>query len=82
MFIHTYTQKNYDAQEPEIARWYVAAFTTPKNYYDIAKWCYNTFGEPGFIHNTQRTRWADDIHYGEIYFSNEEDLLMFILRWS
>ena len=82
MFIHTYTQKNYDSLVPEIEKWYVAAFTTPKNYYEIAEWCHNTFGQPGFNHLTHQTRWADEIYYGEAYFSRQEDLEWFVLRWS
>lgn len=82
MFIHTYTQKNFDVQEPEIKKWYIAAFTLPKNHYEIYDWCYHTFGPSGFNHNTRQTRWGDEIRYGEVYFSRREDLEWFLLRWS
>ena len=82
MFIHTYTHKNYDSLAPEIERWHVAAFTLPKDYYEIYDWCYHTFGPSGFNHLTHQTRWADEIRHGEAYFSRKEDLEWFVLRWS
>lgn len=82
MFIHTYTQKNYDAWNPEIEKWHVAAFTLPKNHNDMYDWCYKTFGQPGFNNLTHKTRWGDEIRHGEVYFSRKEDLEWFVLRWS
>jgi hypothetical protein len=77
MLIHSYsiTLLNYKTR-------YVAAFTYSKIDVDaVKKWCYETFGPP-----TQRydedMRWWDGIKYGEVEFVNEEDLLMFILRWA
>jgi len=53
---------------------------------EIRKWCYDMFG-PGlgehrvesspFIH-----RWVDDVEWGEIKFSREEDLGLFLLKWG
>lgn len=82
MFIHTYETKNYNIQEPEIEKWYVAAFTTPKNYYEIAEWCHQIFGPSGLNSLTHQTRWQDEIFYGEVYFRDEKDLEWFVLRWS
>ncbi len=81
MFIHTYTQPR-DGRDPDI-NWLVAAFETPReNRPEITSWCYKTFGPPGINHLTQQVRWKDSIRYGEVYFLNQEDRLMFILRWS
>jgi len=81
MFIHTYTQPT-DWRDNETS-WHVAAFMTPKeNRKEITKWCYKTFGPPGFRHLTHDTRWKDSIQYGEVYFSREQDLSWFSLRWS
>ncbi len=81
MFIHTYTQPR-DWRDPDI-NWLVAAFKTPKeNRAEITKWCYQTFGAPGMNHLTKQIRWKDSIQYGEVYFRNQDDQLMFVLRWS
>ncbi len=81
MFIHTYTQPR-DWRDPDI-NWLVAAFKTPKeNRKEITRWCYKTFGPPGMNHLTKQVRWKDSIQYGEVYFSNQEDQLMFVLKWS
>jgi hypothetical protein len=78
MFIHTYDLKK-DVDGCGGGPWHVAAFTNPKNYYEIAEWCHKTFGEPGY--HDKPTRWKDDIYYGEISFRNKEDLEWFMLRW-
>ena len=53
---------------------------------EIRQWCYDMFGpglgehridESPFIH-----RWVDDVEWGEIKFSREEDLGLFLLRWG
>jgi len=73
MFIHTYNS----------TYWKVATFMTPKeNRKEITKWCYQNFGAPGMNTLTKQTRWKDSIQYGEVYFSNQKDLVWFILRWS
>ena len=43
--------------------------------YDMHKWCVQTFGPEG-------VRWSDQINYGEVIFTNESDLALFLLRWS
>ena len=79
MFIHTYSLKNdvngCGSGPYGGGPWHVASFARQKNYYEIGEWCYETFGEPDF-------RWADEIFYGEVYFKHEEDLMLFVLRWS
>ena len=81
MFIHTYDLKRDEDGTGE-GPWHVAAFTLPKNYPEIQKWCHVTFGSPGFNHLTYQTRWKDEIFYGEVYFSRKKDLEWFVLRWS
>lgn len=77
MFIHSYKSLS---REPYCQDgWNIAAFPTP-NYNDmfsIRDWCYQAFGEAG-IDN----RWFDNIGYGEVLFSRESDLALFILKWS
>jgi len=41
-----------------------------------------TDGPDGWRHNTQQVRWRDNIANGEIRFSREDDLALFLLRWS
>lgn len=71
MFIHNYKEgKGY----------WVAAFGTGKmsvnQLADIAKWCYNTFGDPGTL------RYIEDAQWGEVRFQNEADLALFLLKWN
>jgi len=77
MFIHTHrahTRKDFTP-------YYVAAFTLQKGMYEpVSEWCYQTFGEPG--DGEDLDRWEDQIWYGEIWFRDEQDLMMFKLRWS
>lgn len=80
MYIRTCTVKNCDPLCPNKV-WYRADFTLPKNYREIIEWCHTTFGQPGFLQDST-ARWADDIWYGEVYFRDNEDLMMFVLRWS
>ena len=79
MFIHTYKLKK-DVDGSGGGPWHVAAFTAPKNYYEISEWCHASFGEPGY--HEWEIRWRDDIFYGEAYFRDQEDLEWFVLRWS
>jgi hypothetical protein len=74
MFIHTYQSRHR-------GNYHVAAFTLQKGVYDhMVKWCYQTFGEPGDCKDNDR--WEDSIWFGEIWFRDERDLAMFVLRWS
>ena len=81
MYIHTYeTDKDFLTDKPCK---YVAAFESKReNRAEITQWCYKVFGPAGFRHLTNETRWKDSIQWGEIYFSNKDDLMMFVLRWS
>lgn len=63
--------------------WYVAAFKAKQQQRpEITRWCYQTYGEPGYRYDTAEIRWKDSIQYGEIHFSRESDLEWFVLRWS
>lgn len=71
MYIHTYQDTSMR---------YVAAFSPRSGIelgwlYDLREWCKEAYGLAG-------ARWRDQIIYGEIHFTNEEDLSLFLLRWS
>lgn len=69
MFIHTY-------EEYQNQGWAVAAFSANiDTLKEIRQWCYSTYGPPG-------ERWEDAIRWGEVYFSDKKDLLLFSLKWS
>ena len=80
MFIHHY--ENTRHRQPNELK-YVAAFESyPKNEIDIRRWCYQAYGAAGLDVNNFYVRWIDHIKYGEIEFALEEDLTLFLLRWS
>lgn len=59
---------------------------TDKDLHDLSWWCYNSFG-PGlgeFRMDNSKTvfRWINDIKWGELRFSKEEDLNWFLLKWT
>lgn len=71
MFIHTYDELGINDDG-----WTVAAFKAEIDALaEIKQWCYATYGSTG-------DRWKDDIHWGEIRFSDKRDLTFFVLRWS
>ena len=76
MDIHTYQDRD--------PAWWVAAFNHPVPRIDsvdeIRAWCYTTFGPPNSLDYTGR--WRDNIWWGEARFRSEEDLLLFVMRWS
>lgn len=77
MRIHSY--------QPPYKDYFVAAFQSPLPIPDareMGQWCYNAFGPSGYRVGTGEVRWRDNIHYGEVTFSHEEDLTLFLLRWS
>lgn len=50
---------------------------------EIRDWCLETFGNPGYQEEIERSRWLDDINeQGTIYLCNDEDLTLFLLRWE
>jgi hypothetical protein len=51
--------------------------------FEMAKWCWNTFGSMGYRHETMTTVWdyQSDPDY-VFWFGEEKHLTMFILRWS
>lgn len=47
------------------------------------KWCFETFGEPGYNQNTMKTTWNYSNEYGYLFwFGEEKYLMLFLLRWS
>ena len=50
---------------------------------EMVEWCHNTFGPRGYNSNNMQTAW--DYNYEPDYmfwFSDEKNLMLFILRWS
>ena len=78
MFIHTYIDRymNHD--------WFAAAFNADtKKLTEIKEWCYNTYGASrNTIYGDSENRWSDYIKYGEVYFYDERDLAIFLLKWA
>lgn len=75
MYIHHYKvpYKNY----------LIAAFHSPaENAKEIKEWCRTTLGPEGYRCDTEEVRWRDNIHYGEVLFGRESDLMMFLLRFE
>jgi len=63
--------------------WHVAEFLAKKSDRpEITRWCYRTFGTPGWQAMTHEIRWKDSIQYGKIIFSREQDLEWFMLKWA
>lgn len=50
---------------------------------EMAYWCHDTFGPRGFNQNNMQTGWdfQNDPDY-IFWFSEEKNLMLFILRWS
>lgn len=50
---------------------------------EMAYWCHDTFGPRGFNQNNMQTAWdfQNDPDY-IFWFSDEKNLVLFILRWS
>lgn len=50
---------------------------------EMAYWCHDTFGPRGFNQNNMHTAWdfQNDPDY-IFWFSDEKNLMLFILRWS
>ena len=57
--------------------WIIAAFSAGgmQRLTEVKQWCKETYGVPGL-------RWKDYVHFGEIAFSDEKDLTLFLLRWQ
>lgn len=63
---------------------YMAAFNTqlPAKTLEIRRWCHETFGPSGHRIDTDEIIWVDDVKHGEIVFDREENLMLFVLKWS
>jgi hypothetical protein len=73
MFIHHYPIPRTGCDRIR----YMASFSQvdPKKVKAIRQWCFEAFGQAG-------GRWQDDVYHGEIVFQREDDLMLFVLRWS
>jgi hypothetical protein len=61
------------------AKWYVAEFDD-QYYFEVEEWCAEQFG-PHPRHPDAWCRWHHTYH-NQIHFRDEDDYLMFILRWG
>lgn len=61
------------------AKWYQADYDW-QHYDEVVAWCTQQFGP----HPKQQDAWSrwDHRYEGRIYFRDEEDYLMFVLRWG
>ena len=69
---------NFKRREDRGGRW--EAYYSPQGpeMEELYRWCWHTFGKPGWKDNP--ARW--DSHGGWMYFYHEEDVTLFLLRWS
>lgn len=74
MVIHTYEGLG------DFKGYYIAAFGPTKDIFSITTWCSQTFGEAGY--RQHKSRWVNQIIWGEVCFRDEADLTLFLLRWS
>lgn len=82
MFVHHYRSEN-----PRGEPCYIAAFNSSHGRPlsvepDIRRWCYQTYGAPGYRDHDDLMVWKDNIAFGEIEFARESDLSLFLLRWK
>ncbi len=81
MVIHSYHFNTNRRGWDEVC--HVAEFLAKKSDRpEITRWCYRTFGTPGYQVVTDEIRWKDSIQYGKIIFSRSQDLEWFVLKWA
>jgi hypothetical protein len=55
-------------------------------YTNIREWCIDTFGPAPYYYGEEiedsNFRWLDDLFYGEIYFRDNQDVTLFLLKWG
>lgn len=49
---------------------------------EIIRWCYRAFGSPGYHIDTHETVWDFTNTPFRFWFSDEKNLMLFVLRWS
>jgi hypothetical protein len=83
MYLHIYQPGVVEvAQRLAVDPWsyakWIVAFETPKFHLlqEMQNWCCDTYGPEN------NTRWRDEIRWGEVWFRNESDVVMFSMRWS
>jgi hypothetical protein len=57
---------------------WIVAFETPEFHLlkEMQNWCRTTYGEKSVL------RWRDEIRWGEVWFRDEADTMLFQLRWA
>jgi hypothetical protein len=66
----------YDGQMSDVtAKWHRVEFDSLHNYDEVRIWCYEQFGPEHY------GRWRH-VFESSIFFRDERDATMFILRWS
>lgn len=49
---------------------------------EVRKWCKKNFGKSGYDESTGSNRWLDYTKSNEVVLTHDDDLTLFILRWS
>jgi hypothetical protein len=49
---------------------------------EIKRWCINNFGKPGYQEEIECARWLEELDKHSITLLKDEDLTLFLLRWS
>ena len=65
--------------------YYVANFAAPYSGQELYTWCRDHYGLPAHYRSDflkESARWWNGIAIGEIIFRYEEDLTLFVLKWS
>lgn len=68
----------YTAVKPFLTSWSISENNDLWN--EISQWCYDTYGKPGDPFTGDAERWY--LNNSAYWFRTEEDLMMFMLRWS
>ena len=65
--------------------YYIANFEAPNSGQEMYTWCRNLYGLPSHYRadfKKDPERWWNGIAIGEILFKSQQDLTLFLLRWS
>jgi len=68
----------YKAVKPFLSSWSLRRNEDKWN--EISQWCYDMYGRPGDPFTDVAERWY--LNNSAYWFRNEEDVMMFMLRWS
>jgi hypothetical protein len=77
MYLHVYHTNTRSAHWGPASGW-IVAFDYPKFglLRELQDWCRATYGDES------NNRWRDQIRWGEVWFRDESDVVLFQLRWA